>query len=116
MLRDGFGFLLLVLTTSCLALLYFHMIFKIIIFFSNLELARDALHRTGRYKVRQGVFSPAHDGYGKEVSVRVRVCSQLLYQDLLSLHCQPALNLVCVFFSGPVCARLCLKPDTVKQT
>ena len=68
------------------------------ILFSILELARDALHRTGRYKVRQGVFSPAHDGYGKEVGVRVRVYSQLLFQDLLSPHCQPALNLVCVFF------------------
>ena len=61
--------------------------------FSILELARDALHRTGRYKVRQGVFSPAHDGYGKEVGVRVRVCSQLLYKDLLGPHCQSVYQL-----------------------
>ncbi|XP_067938911.1 nicotinamide/nicotinic acid mononucleotide adenylyltransferase 1-like [Watersipora subatra] len=30
-----------------------------------MELARDALHKTGKYKVIKGIFSPAHDKYNK---------------------------------------------------
>lgn len=32
------------------------------------EIARDALHKTGRYQVVSGIMSPVGDGYSKKVS------------------------------------------------
>lgn len=34
--------------------------------FTSVEVARDALHATGRYSVIEGVISPVHDDYGKK--------------------------------------------------
>ena len=31
------------------------------------ELARDTLHKTGRYRVVGGIVSPVSDSYGKKV-------------------------------------------------
>ena len=32
------------------------------------EVARDYLHGTGKFTVEQGIISPVHDSYNKEVS------------------------------------------------
>ena len=41
------------------------------------ELARDFLHRTGKYEVERGILSCVHDAYGKKVcgrSLDVQMC------------------------------------------